>query len=181
MQRSSLALQTGKLSAALLLSGQPGLPWTCEAQQWEEKRKRAGAATSKTRLGARDAPYHAVGWFAGMCLHLLPVLLGFLHNIFVGHSWEQEGGDRTELQLFNQQKRGREGGFAGIPTLWLRNPRVTDSPTRNIRTWVVREPNTTTEPVQAQAREGTLSSAPAQARRKGKSLVSWAHSDLVFC
>lgn len=44
-----------------------------------------------------------------MCFHLLPVLLRFLHNIFVGHSWEQEGGDRTELLHFSQQKKGREG------------------------------------------------------------------------
>lgn len=100
---------TANRKALGCLSGQPGLPGTCEAQQEQEKRKRAGAVRGKPRLRAGHAPYHAVGWFAGMCLHLLPVLLGFLHDIFVGHSWEKEGADGTELPLFNQQKRGREG------------------------------------------------------------------------
>lgn len=41
---------TANRKALSCLSGQPGLPGTCEAQQGEEKRKRAGAARGKPRL-----------------------------------------------------------------------------------------------------------------------------------
>lgn len=64
--------------------------------------------------------YHAVGWFAGMCLHLLPVLLRLLHDIFMGHSWEQKG-DRTELHSFGQEKRvrGCRASSFGLSNLWV--------------------------------------------------------------
>lgn len=185
-QNSSLALRTGKLLAVLLLDGQPGLPGTGPARQWDEKREKVLEQLGKKPVckpSKMHLTYHAVGWFAGMCLHLLPVLLRFLHDIFVGHSWEQKETGLSYPASANKGARGREGlqdilcWGSGTPVS-LRAP---NSPTGNVRTWVVRGPDTTTECVQAQDREAPLSSTPTQARQKGKSSVPWAHLDLAFC
>lgn len=181
-QSSSLALQPGKLSAALLLNGQPGLPGTCQAQQWGEKRESAGTVGSKTRLQALDAPYLPCCWL--VCWHVPPSAAStsstparYLRGSFLGTK-----GGRTELPCFGQEKRGREGlqdfllWGLGTP-VWLTVP---NGPTGNVRTWVVKGP--TTEHVKHRLRKLF---SPHKPNKRGRvrypGLIQTWHSAQAVC
>ena len=56
---------------------------------------------------ASPGSYQAAAGFPCVSLHLLPVFLGFLDDVFVGHAWKERGGkDMASLELSEEKGGG---------------------------------------------------------------------------